>query len=39
MINNNRSSLIDKAISFTWDLFWDLLLWSLNELSKDVAAN
>jgi len=39
MINNNGSSLIDKAISFTWDLFCNLLRQSLNELKKDVIAN
>lgn len=39
MINNPRSSLIDKAIPFTWNLLWDSLLESLDELSQGVIAN
>lgn len=30
---------MDKAIPFTWDLLWDLLLQSLDEQSQGVIAN
>lgn len=39
MINNNRSSLMDKDIPSTWDPSWDLLLQSSNELCEDIIAN
>lgn len=39
MINNPRNSSLDKAIPFTWDLLWDLLLESSDEQSQGVIAN